>query len=711
MAPESTINADIVGEPSDTHLWLEQTRDPAALAWATSRTLAAKVALSKLALYPQLRSELDDAVASGGATPIVFFLGDKLARVRTDVDHRHGILELSPCDADGQPTFWRTIFDVGAFNAAEGRAFTVQWGSIPKLALPPSYERCMLPLAPAGGDEVELREFDLSKGVFIEGGFRTSVGKTDAVWLNQDRLLIAHTLGDAPRSANGAPRQAYLWDRGTLIEDARPVLTLAPSDALMLLNAVGSGRARRAVVTRIHNYSNFSFVIIDQAGVATDVDLPRKLKPFGFLAASERHFLVQLGDAADIKGRRCEAESLIAYDVNPKAPAAERASLVYSFAKDEFANDVLFGFAGTRTGLHFVADRGLRRRLLSARFGDEGWRVQETFAASPGVTLKLGVLGGAGSLTSESLWILQTGYVTPTRIEILAPGKPAAIIHADTPIIDASAFQVEIRKATSRDGVEIEYYLLKPKSPDSSGATPTLMTGYGAFGVTLTPGYFDRMVGGQSLKLWLDRGGALAMPIIRGGGERGEAWHDAALRENRQKSYDDFIAVAEDLVASGFTKPERLGVFGSSNGGLLAATVAVQRPDLFSAAVIDAPVLDMLRYHKLGIGGGLINEYGDPDDPIVRKAILGYSPYQNLRAGRRYPPFMVTVSTEDNRVDPGHARKFVARAEDVGAKAWLIEEAEGGHSVSDSVANPELMAMRMAFLIDALMGSANERVN
>jgi prolyl oligopeptidase len=229
-----------------------------------------------------------------------------------------------------------------------------------------------------------------------------------------------------------------------------------------------------------------------------------------------------------------------------------------------------------------------------------------------------------------------------------------------------------------------------------------LITGYGAFGITLGPDYLGSTVAGPATQLWYERGGALVLPAIRGGGERGEAWHRTAMRENRQRSYDDFIAVTKDL-ESGFTTPAHVGVFGSSNGGLLAATVATERPDLFGAVVSDVPLTDMLRFPTMGMGAAWEDEYGDPADPAMAKAISAYSPYQNVRAGVTYPPFLLTVSTEDQRVGPGHARKLAARLLSVGAPAHYYEDGEGGHGVSDALQRPDLMALRMTFLIDTLM--------
>jgi prolyl oligopeptidase len=229
------------------------------------------------------------------------------------------------------------------------------------------------------------------------------------------------------------------------------------------------------------------------------------------------------------------------------------------------------------------------------------------------------------------------------------------------------------------------------------------MTGYGAFGITLQAGYFDYLVGGRSLALWLARGGALVIPAARGGGERGESWHRIAMREHRQLSYDDFAAVAESLVKSGFTTPAHFGIFGSSNGGLLAATMATERPDLFGAVVSDVPLTDMLRFPKMGMGSAWTDEYGNPDKLEEAAALRAYSPLHNVHANVKYPPFLITISTEDNRVGPGHARKLAARLLEVGTHVYFIEDEEGGHGVSEALERPDILAARMTFLIDTLM--------
>jgi prolyl oligopeptidase len=303
----------------------------------------------------------------------------------------------------------------------------------------------------------------------------------------------------------------------------------------------------------------------------------------------------------------------------------------------------------------------------------------------------------------EDFLLQVTGYLQPSRLQLWRNGRPELQVGVERAAFEASGHVVEVGTAISRDGTPVPYYVVRPITRKAGAVVPTLMTGYGAFGITMPPAYLDEFMGGRSLAFWLAHGGALVVPLIRGGGEFGSNWHQAAMRDRRQKSYDDFIAVAQALVDSGFTSQDRLGVFGGSNGGLLAAVVGTQRPDLFAAVACDVPLADMLRYPRMGFGALWMDEYGDPNDPAMAQVLRGYSPVHNIRAGIDYPPFLITTSTEDDRVGPGHARKLAARLIEVGATTHFIEVEEGGHGASNPLARPDLTAMWMTFLMDHLM--------
>jgi prolyl oligopeptidase len=337
--------------------------------------------------------------------------------------------------------------------------------------------------------------------------------------------------------------------------------------------------------------------------------------------------------------------------------------------------------------------------MVVSNAGESGWTARPRLSAPVGVSLSIIKPDGVGTC----LLVKQEGFLAPASVSLVSPAKDPVQIAAGKAIIDASAFRVDVRSARSKDGTLVDYYLVHPQNP-KPGPVPTLMSGYGSFGVNFDPDYFSSGLG-RGLASWLSRGGAYAATAIRGGGERGEAWHLAGVGLNKQTSFDDFIAVAEDLVRRGFTTRAKLGAFGRSGGGLLTAAMVAERPDLFGALYVGVPVTDVgaLSTSGSGIIKGQKSEFGDWDDPKALRTILAYSPYQNLRSGVYYPPILIMTSTEDNQVGPGQARKFAARLEDVGAKPLLIEEPLGGHGVPDQIRQPDVVAAETVFFIDALM--------
>lgn len=678
--------------------WLEAPLDPSALAWAREQTQRSAAALEQSPSYAPILAELRSALQASAPVAPVSLLGPRALRLHRDAQHPHGLLQVAR-RSGGSLGAWRTVLDVGALREKEGAPYELQWGSIggDVPCAPPTYARCMLRLSPGGADDAELREFDLDTGAFVDGGFRVPAARNMSAWIDADHLLIAHGRADGPRTAAGWAADVRVWRRGEPLDTAKTVYTAAPSDAILVLVHVGDASNARGLILRVIDYSTFEMKLVGTDGRVVDVALPTKLKPFGLLGAAGRHLVVQLAEPATIGGRTWAAETLLAYDVTASDPA-RRVQAIYEPKPGEYLNDTIMGLATTGAGVQFVLTRSLVPRLVAATPGPDGWRLADVVAAKAGESLRI----GGGDPAGAAVVVQTAGFLTPTRQDIVAPGARPVRVHAEPPAIDASRFVVELRSARAPDGVAIDYFLLRPKAREAGKPVPTLMTGYGAFGLSLSPGYFDSFVGGRSMRVWLARGGALVLPAIRGGGERGGQWHRAAMREKRQVSYDDFAAVAQDLIASGFTTPAKLGVFGASNGGLLSATMGLQRPDLFAAVVTDVPLADMLRFPKMGMGAAWMDEYGNPDDPAVTPVLRSYSPVHLVRDGMRAPRFLVTISTADNRVGPGHARKLAARLLQAGVTTYFLEDEEGGHGVSDPLSRPEIMAKRMTFLVDAL---------
>ena len=686
---------------ADPFAWLNGQHDPEAIAWAKRQREIAHASLESKPEFPQVKRELLAALEVAAPLPETFILGNRLVRFTRDVQHPAGLLEiaLAPHGSADRPA-WHTVLDLAALNQAEHASYVLNglsFSDFPNRCLPPAFDRCLLPLSPGGSSSLELREFDLARGAFVPDGFRVPANRSFTTWLNPDALLIAHSLDGSPALPSNFPAIVRLWRRGTALSEAKPIFQAVATDSLVDCRAFGLGAQRVALLSVVHDYSTVEFKQVDQSGGVSDLDIPRKVKYVGNVTLSYPYIVVQLADAATVGGTPYPAEALIAYNVDPHAAVNRRYSLVYVPPAGSYVNDGYTGFAGMRSGIAFVQDHNLRKTLLFARPARGGWSIRQVPAAPAGVTLKIDSDG-----VNANLLLREAGFLTPPTVGLLDQHQRRLLIQTSKPVMDARGYLTEIRSARSKDGTPVDYYLVRPREA-APGPVPTLMGGYGSFGVNYAPGYFS-----AELKLgmvsWLSRGGAFVATAIRGGGERGEAWHLAGAGLNKQHSFDDFIAVAEDLVRSGFTRPDRLGAFGRSAGGTLTAVMATQRPDLFKAILSGVPVTDFL--HP-GAGSGIVQgqkaEFGDWDDSRAVPGIQAWSPYQNIRPGVRYPDILIITSTEDNQVGPGQARRFAARLEEAGAHPLLIEEPTGGHAVPDQLKQPELVAAEMTFFIDSLM--------
>jgi prolyl oligopeptidase len=691
--------ATAVPTVTDPYSWLEGQYNPAALEWAKARRDRALAEIESAPAFPTVLRELRRALEIGAPLPEIFVLGNRLVRFTRDVGHPFGLLEVAS-RSDAARGSWRPVLDLAALNREEHSSYALSglsFSDFPNRCLPPAFDRCLLPLSPGGSSNLELREFDLEKGAFVANGFRVPANRSFTAWLNQDTLLIAHSLDGSPALPSDFPAVVRLWRRGTPLTEAQPIFRAAPTDSLVDCRALGLGAQRRVLLSVVHDYSTVEFKLVDPSGHLTDLGIPSKVKYVGNVALSYPYVVVQFAEPATAGDATYPAESLISYNIDPDVPARQRYSSVYVPSQDSFVTDGYTGFTGTHSGIAFIVDHGLRQALWFARPAHGGWSSRELLSAAAGVTLKVD-----SDRINDKLLVREEGFLTPPTVGLLDLEGHIRPIQASKPVVDARDYLTEIHSARSKDGTIVDYYLVRPNKT-GPGPVPTLMGGYGSFGVNYAPGYFS-----AELKLglisWLSRGGAYAAAAIRGGGERGEAWHLGGAGLNKQHSFDDFIAVAEDLVRSGFTRPDKLGAFGRSAGGLLTAVMATQRSDLFKAILVGVPVTDLAR---MGSGSGIVRgqkaEFGDWHDPGQLASILAWSPYQNIRPGVRYPRILVITSTQDNQVGPGQARKFAARLEEVGARPLLIEEPTGGHGVPDQLRQPELVAAEVTFFIDSLM--------
>ena len=667
----------------DPHRDLEQVDAPAALdvvrGW-NARTRATLETQPGFAAY-RARAEAMLATDSRIAEPDAI-AGRTVLNFWQDAAHPRGLWRASPLAAfaAGKPV-WRTLIDVAALGAAEKRKWVFKGAA----CLAPDYLRCIVNLSDGGGDAVAVREFDLAAGRFVAGGFALPIAKTDLAWAGRDALYVATDFGPGSMTRSGYPRIVKLWRRGTPIAAARTIAQGEAGDVSEGVSVLVDGGTRWPIVIRAIDFYHHKLDHIAPDGrlvpspLPTDAELNDVLD--GRLVATLK---------SDWNGRR--AGTLVAYRIaDVLAGRAPMIETVFEPAASQAVEQV--AVARSVAFVKYLDD--VSGRLVTVTRGADG-----RWTAAPVALPDKSTVHIEGVAPFEDLAFAQVeGMLTPPTLYAVRPAQAPVAVQALPRQFDASGMVVEQRFATSRDGTRIPYFYAHRK--DLKGPVPAYIHAYGGFEVAQTPSYLvnEPYRSGPAALFWVEEGNAYVLANIRGGGEYGPAWHQAALREKRQNAYDDLYVVAEDLVKAGITQKGRIAVSGRSNGGLMAGVAFTQRPDLFGAAVIGSPLLDMKRYTLLPAGASWIGEYGDPAKPGDWAFIRRYSPYQNLRREARYPVPFIYTSTRDDRVHPGHARKFAARLQDYGKPFFYDEAIEGGHAAG---VEPKADALRAALVTSYL---------
>jgi prolyl oligopeptidase len=674
-----------VADAPDPFGWLEDIHGQRATGWVAQQNARTAKVLEDDPRYETFRREALAIFTAEDRIPMPGFLGDQIDNLWQDQAHPHGLWRVtSAADYRSPDPHWRTLIDLDALSAAEHRSWFFKGAS----CLPPDDRLCLVRLSDGGGDAVEVREFDTRTGAFVDGGFHFPRAKLSVAWLDADSVLVATDFGPGTLTKSGYPFVLERLRRGQGLDQATEVFRGAPTDVRVDARVLRDGDGKVARVLIAHNVSFFQTEYLDLSadGATRRLDLPRKLELHGQLGG---RLILSINEdwAAGGAHGAFRAGDLLAYD--PQAGAAELVARPTS--------------TQTIQSVAVARDRLIVQRLDNVigvadvyRPADGGGWSHRRLPLPGGSTLAI----EASSRQSDRAFVTAESFLEPTALwELDADDGRAEKVKALPPRFDASHDVMEQRFATSKDGTRIPYFLVRPKGMKLDGSTPVQMFGYGGFQLSETPLYRPEMG-----KLWLERGGAYVVPNIRGGGEFGPAWHEAALREHRQRAFDDFAAVAQDLIATRVTSARRLAIYGRSNGGVLTSVSITQHPELFEAAVIESPLVDMLRYNHLSAGASWVAEYGDPDVPADRAFIAKYSAYTNLKPGVKYPEPYITTNTEDDRVHPGHARKFAAELEALGDPYLYYENTFGGHA---NDADPELNARRWArhyvFLTQKLM--------
>jgi prolyl oligopeptidase len=685
--PQSEAASAAVEDP---HLWLEEIEGERALAQVKEWNKATEDLLTGTPGFEQYRARaraiLDDEQQIALPEDVI---GDRVTNLWRDAKNPRGLWRVSPLAAyaAGKPE-WRTLIDVDALGKAEKQSWV--WHGADCLA--PEYRRCLVSLSPGGTDADVVREFDLGSGRFIEDGFTLPAAKSNVAWIDADRLLVVTDYGPDSLTTSGYGRIAKVWRRGTPLGAAETILEGEKTDVGLTPFAAVDGDTRWTFVSRGKTFWTNEVVMLTREGRLARTPLP------------------ETADFQDVIGGRMIAKlnaplgefpagAIVAYSLADVAAGREAApELVMAPSRSQAIEEV----AASDHVLWVKALDDVSGKLFALTRGSDGKWASKAMPLAANSTLLLAGVAGKSDLAFATV----EGMLTPPALYAVRQGAAPALVRSLPARFDASQFSVGQRFATSKDGTRVPYFLVRRKSA-TQGPVPTLIHAYGGFRAAQTPTYLT----GQPYRagplglFWAESGNAYVLANIRGGGEYGPAWHEAALREHRQRSFDDLHAVAEDLIRTGVTAKGRIGISGRSNGGVLVGAAMTQRPDLYSAVISGSPLHDMKRYSHLLAGASWMDEYGDPDKPEDWAFMSRYSPYQNLRPGVKYPAVFFYSSTKDDRVHPGHARKMAARLAEYGNRFYFHEYLEGGHSVgADHAEDAYRAALLNAYLNRELAG-------
>ena len=663
----------------DPYLWLEEVDSAHALDFvraANSRTLQE---LRERPEFTQIRDGIRDVLDSQERIPQVTQHGDWLYNFWQDRANPRGVWRRANWAEYRKPQpAWQTVLDLDALARDEKENWVWQGAD----CLPPSGSRCLLRLSRGGSDAAVVREFDLDQRAFVSDGFILAEAKSDVIWRDRDTVYVGTDFGPGSMTDSGYPRIVKRWRRGTPLRDAVTVFEGKPTDvgAQAWVDHDTSGdtvRVSEGIWRSIAFYRSESFVLRD--GALQRLALPEDAE----VQVVGPWLVVRLRSAWTAAGRSYAAGALIAARIADFL----RGKNAFEVLFEPTENAALQAWSATRGTIVLDVLQDVRSRLLVLSPASDGWRRREISLPSVGAAKAWAV----DRYASDQLFITYQDFLTPPTLFVGSEGGTIEQLKSMPAFFDTSRMTVQQFRARSRDGTQVPYFVVGEAGERNA---PTMLYGYGGFENSLEPFYSGSLGRG-----WLARGGVLVIANIRGGGEFGPRWHQAALKERRQNSFDDFIAVAEDLIRRGIAQPPQIGIRGGSNGGLLIGAVLLQRPDLFGAAVAQVPLLDMKRYHKLLAGASWMGEYGDPDVPAEWAYISKYSPYQNVRKDMRYPPTLFVTSTRDDRVHPGHARKMFARMREQGHDVWYYENIEGGHGAASNNEQRALMnAIEYTFL-------------
>ena len=676
--------AAMTNTSDDPYLWLEDKDGASVLAWVEAEN---KRTLARLESDPRYATFYHEALTIASAEDRIPMPGQLMGRIVNfwrDAAHPQGVWRwTTPEDYRNPQPQWHILLDLDALGKAEGR----KWVWHGATCLSPEERLCLVALSEGGEDAQTYREFDLAAGRFVDGGFVLPTSKQGATWIDRDTLLVSRDWGQGTMTASGYPFVVKMVKRGQPLDQAREVFRGEPGDQLgTYAGTFTDGQGHRAVlIERQKTFFGSDKLLWTAAGVRP-LPIPARVRATALL---DGQLIFETSEAwGAVPAGALAAVPLTALERGEATPRA-----IFTPA----ARQAVAGVDSTRHHLVVQYTDNVRGRVAVLTPGDGGWTRRDMTLPD---NMIFGVMGTSDR--NDRAYLATTGFLTPTTLVERDVGSTAAPVpvKALPARFDADGLAVDQFEATSSDGTRIPYFVVHRRDAVADGSTPTLMTAYGGFELPMLPSY-AATVG----KLWLERGGAYVLANIRGGGEFGPAWHDAGRKTKRQIIYDDFAAVAKDLIARRLTSPAKLGIYGGSNGGLLMGVMFNQHPDLWKAVTIQVPLLDMLRYEQIAAGASWVDEYGSVANPAERAFLAKISPYHNIRKGVGYPEPYIWTTTKDDRVGPQHARKFAARLKEYGLPYLFFEDTAGGHSGDADIAQgARLQALQMTYFAQKLWG-------
>lgn len=665
------------GQTDADHLYLEEVLGEKAIAEVKTWNERSLNRLTSDPRFAVLEGQALEILNSKDKIPYVSYRNGETHNFWQDAQSVRGVWRKSTLESYlSADTKWETVLDFDALATAEGKNWVYKYND----CLSPEYEHCMVTLSDGGKDAAIQREFNARTKSWVEGGFITKESKGGSTWLDKDTQLVGVDFGPGTMTASGYPMTARIWKRGEVLGSAQEFMRGEPSDMVLWTGVhERADGSREIVVTRaVTFYDKEVFWVPRKDGVLQ--------KPVKFPVPAKSNlgseFKGQMLLTLNEDWRTFKTGDLVSFSMDDFMANGEIGTVNLVYRPD--ARSSMNGYGQTKSKILMSISRDVTSAAYEFDWDGKAWRSRPLdFPANGTVAIgatndkeDIAFINSESFLSPSTLWTYDTGSGVKTK----AKGLPDWF--------DASKMVAEQFFATSKDGTQVPYFVVHSKATKLDGTNPTLLYGYGGFEDSMNPSY-----SATRGKLWLEQGGVYVLANIRGGGEYGPKWHQAGLKTNRQRIYDDFISVAEKLIADKITAPKHLGIEGGSNGGLLMGVMFTQRPDLFNAVVCAVPLLDMLRFDQLLAGASWVGEYGSPADPVEGAFLRKISPYHNVKADVKYPEVFFLTSTKDDRVHPGHARKMARRMQDQGHDFLYYENIDGGHSAA---ANLKETAKRLA---------------